>query len=273
MITQISNHNVCLWPMKEGRLATNIGRYSRISLVGELSLDRIRCSRICVVGAGALGNEVLKNLVLYGPKKLTLVDSDIVQRSNLGRCFLFTSGDAEEGIKKVKAAARTLRVMNDEVDLEEVDMDARELDDEFYARFDAVAGCVDNISSRLHVNSNCYFRNVPYVDGGLDGLLGRVHVVIPPDGPCYQCSVNATHMAVMDRDFTCSGREANTPRRRVPSEPSVSSIVGSMQSLEIVKLLSGKADGGKMYIYNGADNVVESMEVEIGDNCDNHGGA
>ena len=248
------------------------GRYSRISLVTDLDLSTIRQSKICVVGAGALGNEVLKNMVLYGPKKLTVVDNDRVEKSNLGRCFLFTSSDARAGRKKADAAIESLGRMNEEVELEALVSDAREFDDEFFSCFDAVAGCVDNISSRLHINSNCYHRNIPYVDGGLDGLMGRVQVVIPPSGACYQCSLNATHMAVLDRDFTCTGKEANIHRRMVPSEPSVSAITASIESLEIVKLLSGIQDDGIMFIYNGRKNELDRIEVQIGRECDVHGG-
>lgn len=258
--------------MNRGGLSLAGGRYSRITLVKDLDLSAIRLSRICVVGAGALGNEVLKNLVLYGPSKLAVVDNDRVEKSNLGRCFLFTSSDARAGRKKVDAAIESLGRMNEEVELEAIANDVRELDDSFFSVFNVVAGCVDNISSRLHINSNCYHRKVPYVDGGIDGLMGRVQVVIPPSGPCYQCSLNATHMAVLDRDFTCTGREANIHRRMVPSEPSVSAITASIESLEIVKLLSGMSDAGIMYIYNGKRNELDRIEVQIGTGCDVHGG-
>lgn len=246
-------------------------RYGRITSVRELDLSTIRKCSICVVGAGALGNEVLKNIVLYGPKELTVLDFDRVERSNLGRCFLFSREDAETGIRKADAAASAIGRMNDDVEVRALAEDARSLDHEFFSGFDMVLGCMDNIASRLHVNANCYYCGVPYVDGGIDGLAGRVQVVIPPDGACYQCTVNATHMSVVDLGYTCTGREANVPRRLVPSEPSVSSLTGSLQSLEAARIAAGKGEAGRMLLYNGLRNELESVIVSVSGVCDNHG--
>ena len=259
--------------MKEGRPAAFNDRYSRTRRVSELNHQSIMQSELCVVGAGALGNEVLKNIVLYGAKRLTIVDRDRVESSNLGRCFLFTSEDAAAGIMKVDAARRSLHAINDDVEIESRACDARELDGSFFRQFDAVVGCVDNIATRLHINSNCYFCSVPYIDGGLDGLRGRIQVVTPPDGACYQCSVNATHMSVAEREYTCTGREANVPRRIIAAEPSVSSITASMQTLELMKLLSGRGSRDVIIIYDGSRNMLETVAVEKEKGCDNHGGS
>ncbi len=246
-------------------------RYARIRIVTALDFERIRHSTICVAGAGALGNEVLKNMALYGPRKLVVVDNDSVDLSNLGRCFLFTEEDALSGRGKADAACESLRRINSDVEFEGRECDVLELDRAFFSVFDAVIGCLDNINARLHVNSNCYYAGVPYIDGGLDGLTGRVQVVVPPEGACYQCTLNASHMKVLDRYFSCSGRETNIPRRRVPAEPSVSALIGSIQSLEAAKLLSGKAQGDSMQFYDGAMNWLENISVAIEPGCDNHG--
>lgn len=248
------------------------GRYGRIGLIGALSIEALREASICVAGAGALGNEVLKNLVLYGPRKLTVIDNDRVEESNLGRCFLFSESDAERGAPKAETAVGRLRQINGEVPLQAVASDLRDLDHSFYSSFDIVLGCVDNIAARLHLNSNCYYRGVPYIDGGLDGLRGRVQVVLPPDSACYQCTVNASHMAALDRLYTCDGRVANVPRRIIGTEPCVASLVGSMQSLEAVKVLSGRGKGGVVHLYDGIRNALQSISVDIDCGCDNHGG-
>lgn len=245
-------------------------RYGRMRLLKDLDTGKIRSSSVCVVGAGTLGNEMLKNMILYGPKKLTVVDNDRVEKSNLGRCFLFNVSDAKEGRKKVDAAFDSLSRINEEVSLECVDSDARELEGEFFRDFDLVAGCVDNISSRLHINAHCYHAGTPYIDGGLDGLFGRVQIVTPPDGACYQCTVNASHMTLLDRAHRCDGSEANVANRRIPSEPSVSSITASIQSLEAAKLLSGRKNGGVVYLYDGRTNLLEGIETAISSQCDNH---
>lgn len=239
-------------------------------LLQELDSERLRRASVCVVGVGTLGNELLKNMVLYGPRDVTIVDNDTVEISNLGRCFLFTASDASDGRKKVDAAQESLTRINDEVKVECIDSDARDLDSDFFGGFDLVAGCVDNIASRLHINSHCYFAGTPYIDGGLDGLFGRIQVVTPPNGACYQCTVNASHMAIVDRAYRCNGNEALVANRRIPSEPSVSAITASIQSLEAAKLLSGQRNGGLIYIYDGRTNHLEGISAEINSGCDNH---
>lgn len=254
----------------EAKLLEAEDRYARMRLLEELDSDRLRGASVCVVGVGTLGNELLKNLVLYGPKEVTIVDNDRVERSNLGRCFLFTTKDAIGRRKKVDAAIESLRRINEEVTVKSVDTDVREIESEFFRGFDLVAGCVDNISSRLHLNSHCYFVRTPYIDGGLDGLFGRVQVVTPPDSACYQCTVNASHMALVDRAYRCNGDEAAIANRRIPSEPSVAAITASIQSLEAAKILSGKKNGGAVFIYDGRTNLLENVEAAISGDCDNH---
>ena len=82
--------------------------------------DRIAAAKIMVVGCGALGNEVLKNLALMGAEHLTLVDFDRVVSGNLSRSVLFTRADAEEGRNKVDVAAERLVRINPRISVKTV---------------------------------------------------------------------------------------------------------------------------------------------------------
>jgi hypothetical protein len=92
----------------------------------------------------------------------------------------------------------------------DANISAREMkvqDTEDWTAFDIILGCLDNIAARLHVNANAYYFNIPYVDGGTDGMIGKVQNVLP-GGPCLQCSMNRSHYAVMETRFSCTGKES-----------------------------------------------------------------
>ncbi len=246
-------------------------RYSRVRLVDGIDLDAVQSSRICIIGAGALGNEVVKNLVLYAPSLITVVDRDVVETTNLGRCFLFSRADADKSRSKVEVVRSRAREINPDCNLRAMRTDAERLNYTFFSKYTLVIGCVDSVKTRLHINSNCFFAGTPYVDGGIDGLIGRVQVVIPPAGACYECTVNGSHLSTIDRTYTCTGREANTYSRHIGSEPSIPGIIGSVQSLEAIKIISGIRQNGVLMMFDGMTTSIEEIVTEVNPNCQNHG--
>ena len=85
-------------------------RYSRLRLIGWWDQERLASARVLVVGAGALGNEVLKNLALVGIGTVLIVDFDEIEKSNLARSVLFRTSDC--GRPKAEVAAESMREMN-----------------------------------------------------------------------------------------------------------------------------------------------------------------
>ncbi|MEM3852544.1 MAG: ThiF family adenylyltransferase, partial [Methanomassiliicoccales archaeon] len=206
-----------------------ISRYSRMEKLGNVSLTDIRRASVCVVGAGALGNEVVKSLVLYGVGRLTIVDNDRVVTSNLGRCALFTEKDAEQHAYKADALSRSVSALNPDSIVAPLKIRAQQIDYSFFATQDVIIGCVDNIETRLFLDSVCFEKRIPYIDGGVEGMFGRVQVVVPPMTACYTCTINGTHSDVLDRRFGCDGEERSLPSRLIPSEPCIVSAVASIQ--------------------------------------------
>jgi molybdopterin/thiamine biosynthesis adenylyltransferase len=246
-------------------------RYSRVRLVRGIDLNAVQSSRICIIGAGALGNEVAKNLMLYAPSLITVVDRDSVETTNLGRCFLFSIADADESRSKAEALRSRAAEINPDCNLRAMHTDAEKLDHHFFSGYSLVIGCVDSVKTRLHINANCFFAGTPYIDGGIDGLNGRVQVVMPPEGACYECTLNGSHMSAVDRTYTCTGREANVHSRHIGSEPSVPGIIGSIQSLEAIKILSGLRKKGVLMMFNGLTTSIDEIIMEVNPDCQNHG--
>ena len=222
--------------------------------------DRIAAARLMVVGCGALGNEVLKNLALLGAEHLTLVDFDRVEVGNLSRSVLFTKEDAEAGRYKVDAARDRLKGMNPALEVQTIRGDiAYDVGLGLVREMDVVIGCVDNRWARYCINRLCMRADVPWVDGGIGTLEGTVRVFAPGEN-CYACNLGPEGLKDMARRQPCSGvicREEEAGK--APTTPMIASVIGAVQVQEALKLLHPEAlaDGsltslcGKMFYYEG----------------------
>jgi len=245
------------------------GRYHRISLVRELDLQRIQNAKICVIGAGSLGNEVLKNFALYGISGITVVDYDYITTSHLSRCLLFREEDAAVRAPKAVVASRRISELMGKGDVNFKNARIQELEVGFLASFDVVVGCFDNVETRVFTDTVCYHNRIPYVDGGINGLYGRVQVVIPPETPCFCCTLNGSHSDIIDTSFSCNGNEIAYPTKYTPAEPAMASDVGGIQCLEALKVLSGNRSG-KLILINGKVLDVQTLDIAVSENCPNH---
>lgn len=174
-------------------------RYSRQMLfqpIGKTGQEKIRKKHVLILGCGALGTANAENLVRAGIGKLTLIDRDYVEWSNLQRQHLFTEQDAIDQIPKVIAARNKLRLINSEVKIEPVIMDAtansllRYLDG-----VDVVIDATDNFDARLMMNDVMQKQNIPWVFGSCVGSTGMSFTILPGETPCLQCILDATQVS------------------------------------------------------------------------------
>ncbi|MCL2786554.1 MAG: ThiF family adenylyltransferase [Methanomassiliicoccaceae archaeon] len=243
-------------------------RFDRSSRIGWMDLERIRSARCLVAGAGALGNEAVKCLVLSGFRDITVVDMDDVVTSNLNRCVFFREGDVMSGTKSEILAARASEI-DQNVRITPRCMKVQEMDD--WENFDLIIGCLDNITARLHVNANAYYFKIPYVDGGTDGMTGKVQTVLP-GGPCLQCSMNKSHYDVTEARFSCTGKESVFYVPKMAAEITTTSVIAAMQLREAVKIASGcenRCVRNAAY-YDGMSGETTVVEIKRDDGCDNH---
>jgi len=247
-------------------------RWERSRRVGWIDLDRVSESHAMVVGAGALGNEVVKNLVLSGFRNITLVDMDRVVRSNLNRCLFFNEADAERRSFKAEVLAQKAAVLDPQVRIEAITTRVQEVDKYLFEKSDLIFGCLDNIAARLHVNAHCFFHERPLVDGGTLGTLGKVQVVLPPDTPCLQCATNRTHSRVLEKRYSCSGSEVSYFEPKLAAEITTTSVIAAIQVREGLKIVSGLRNECLKHImfYNGLKNTNEVLEVPLDEDCPVH---
>lgn len=246
-------------------------RFDRSKRILWLDIDSLSSARVLVVGAGALGNEVVKNLALSGVGNITVVDMDHVVVSNLNRCLFFRNQDAQRRGMKAQLVAEGAKELHPECRL--TAWVGRVEDMPFpWQGFDVVLGCLDNVMARLYVNAHSYHHGIPYVDGGTDGFRGKVQVVNPPEGPCLQCGMNGSHQKILEKRFSCTGSDVSFFMPKMAAEITTTSVIAAIQVREALKILSGRSDMciRNVLFYDGESG--ESVVLEMGklEGCQNH---
>lgn len=247
-------------------------RWDRSRRIRWLDMGRVQAARFLVVGAGALGNEVVKDLVLAGARRITLVDMDHVVRTNLNRCVLFRDGDSTERRFKAEVVAERAMELDPGTDVQPFVGRVEELPETSWKEHDVVLGCLDNVGARLHTNSFAYFNDVPYVDGGTDGHAGRVQVVVPPSTPCLQCGLNRSHYRIMDKRNSCTGADVSYYRPKMAAEITTTAMTAAVQVREVLKIVSGRGDAvlHNVLYFNGLFNTWDVLEMTVDPFCPMH---
>lgn len=216
-------------------MAVGESRYRKQTLfapLGEEGQARIQRGRVLVVGCGALGSVIAETLVRAGVGFVRIVDRDFVELSNLQRQVLFDERDVAERLPKAVAASRKLAVINSGVTVEALVADVR-ADNvaELVRGIDVILDGTDNFETRLLINDASLEFNIPWVNGGCVGSHGQVMTIIPGQTPCFRCLVE---------DVPEPGSSETCDTAGVIG-PAVN-IVASLQCVDALKLLAGKAD-------------------------------
>lgn len=166
-------------------------RYSRQRLfapIGQAGQSRLAQKHVLIVGAGALGASSAETLVRAGIGKLTIVDRDYVEWSNLQRQQLYTEEDAKQRLPKAIAAQNRLRSINSEVDVcaQVMDVSAREIA-QLAADTDLILDASDNFEIRMIINDISQKLSIPWIYGSAVGSYGIVAVIVPSQTPCLNC--------------------------------------------------------------------------------------
>lgn len=246
-------------------------RYARLRLISWWDQSRLAGARVMVVGAGALGNEVLKNLALVGIGRVDIVDLDRVETANLSRSVLFRAGD--RGRPKAEVAAAAVRALNPDVRVQAVCGNVQTaVGLGWFRRADVVIGCLDNREARWWVNRCCWKMARPWIDGGIQELNGVVKVFTPPRGACYECAMTENDYRLMNLRYRCPpGRVDEVAEGNVPTTPTIAAMIGGWQTQEALKLLHGMPVGeGEALVYNGQTNRFYRTQFQRREDCGSH---
>ncbi len=246
-------------------------RFSRLRLIPWWNEEKIRETRVLVVGAGALGNEVLKNLALLGFKQIVVVDLDRIEESNLSRAVLYRTEDV--GQFKAEVAAEAVKALSPEAMVQP--LVANILYDCGLGLFhwsDLIIAGLDNREARLWINRAAWKMKRPWVDGAIEGINGVARVFVPGSPPCYECTLGETDWALLERRMSCNllAREEETAGK-VPTTPTISSIIAAVQVQEAVKLIHGLPTlAGRGYIFEGLNHTSYVVEYTENPDCMSH---
>ncbi|GGF34128.1 thiazole biosynthesis adenylyltransferase ThiF [Halobacillus andaensis] len=170
-------------------------RQERFKPIGVQGQEKLISKHVLVIGAGALGTSSAEQLVRGGVGKLTIVDRDYVEWSNLQRQQLFTEKDAKQRIPKAKAAESKLKEINSEVQIKGHIMDVqREELERLIDGVDVVLDATDNFDTRMLVNDVCQKHRIPWIYGGCVGSHGMSFTILPGETPCLQCLLESVPM-------------------------------------------------------------------------------
>ncbi len=166
-------------------------RYSRQILftpIGEKGQQTIAKKHVLIVGIGTLGTQSSEMLVRAGIGKLTIVDRDYVEASNLQRQQLFTEEDAKKRMPKVIAAEQRLRAMNSEVNIDARIMDVTPIElEELVKGVDLILDGTDNFDIRMMINDIAQKHQIPWIYGSCVGSYGISYTILPGITPCLHC--------------------------------------------------------------------------------------
>jgi molybdopterin/thiamine biosynthesis adenylyltransferase len=206
-------------------------RYSRqimLPAIGIEGQERLQGSHALIIGLGGLGSPVSIYLAAAGVGRLTLVDFDRVDLTNLQRQIVHTTGRI--GQPKVESARDALEALNPEVGVHCIprQLEAAELLEQVAAS-DVVIDGSDNFATRFAVNKACFAAGTPLVAGAAIRWEGQVSVFSGRKGPCYQCLYPADGQV----DESCSANGILAP---------VVGMIGSLQATEAIKVLTGAGE-------------------------------
>lgn len=208
-------------------------RYSRQILFPGIAAggqQRLSVSHAAIVGCGALGCTQAMLLARAGVGRLTLIDRDYVERSNLQRQVLFDESDASASLPKAIAAQKRLAAINSEIDVRAVveDLDARNID-ELLDGADVIVDATDNFETRYLVNDWSVRESVPWIYGAAVASYGITMPILPQRGACFRCIYPSPP----------SGDQPTCETAGVLN--SVTTAIGAWQAASALKILSGSA--------------------------------
>ena len=236
-------------------------RYSRHILLDEIGIEgqeRILAAHALIVGAGGLGSPAALFLGSAGVGRLTLVDDDVVDLTNLQRQIAHTT--ERVGHTKVASAAQAVHAINPQVQVEAI---AQRVDglalDALVAQADVVLDCTDNYRTRQAINAACVRAGKPLVAGAAIRFDGQISVYDPRgrDTPCYACLFPPD---ARFEEVACSTMGVFAP---------MVGIIGTMQAAEALKLIAGvgRSLAGRLLMLDGRDMQWTEMRTQRDPGC------
>lgn len=246
-------------------------RFSRFRLIGWWDQPRLASAKVLLVGVGAIGNEVLKNLALLGIGNVFVADLDTIENSNLSRSILFRAGDA--GRPKAVVAAERAREIYPGLRAEPFHGNVvYDLGLGIYRWADVIVGGLDNREARVAINRAASRAGKIWIDGAIERLDGVARVFDPACGPCYECTMSEVDWKMLEARRSCALLTRNEMEQgKVPTTPTTASVIAGIQCQEAVKLLHGlEVLSGRGFVFEGTSHQSYVVSYTRKDDCLSH---
>ena len=250
------------------------------TLLSWFKKDKVKNARVLVAGAGALGNEVVKNLALFGVGHIYVCDFDQIEISNLTRSVLFREEDAYNHAYKAEIVAKRAKEINPQIEVTPIVGNLfSEVGFGLYKAVDVIIGCLDSRIARYQLNRLSLRAGKTWIDGSIENLTGVVKVYTPGVS-CYECGLSREDFNnIMLRTGCADVVRTQTSAGRVATTPISASIIGAMQVQEAMKVIHTeegqpvpfKTLSGKMWRFEGMTNAVNVYKYSSWkNNCPAH---
>jgi molybdopterin/thiamine biosynthesis adenylyltransferase len=246
-------------------------RFSRFRLLHWWDQELIRNAKVLVIGAGALGKEILKNLALLGFQRVVVVDADRIELSNLSRSVLYRPSDI--GQSKAATAARAYRELYEAATVRALTANVLwDIGVGLFGWADLILAGLDNREARLWINRCAWLTGRPWIDGAIEGLNGVARVFLPGVPPCYECTLGETDWQILERRMSCNllTRE-EMAGGKVPTTPTTSSVIAGIEVQEALKQLHGlPVLAGRGWVFDGLQHTSYVVEYTENPDCASH---
>lgn len=247
------------------------GRFSRFQLIQWWDQPLLARSKVLVIGAGALGNEILKNLALLGVGNVFVADLDKVENSNLSRSVLFREQDC--GTPKSEVAVRRMKEIYPGVKAQAFTGNVvYDLGLGVYKWADVVIGGLDNREARVAINQSAARAGRVWIDGAIERLEGVARVFNPATGPCYECTMSEVDWKMLNARRSCALLTRQEMQGgKVPTTPTTASVVAGIQCQEAIKLLHGRETlNGQGFVFDGSTHQSYMVSYKRKPDCPGH---
>ena len=229
-------------------MITDFKRYEKNTNAFSIAeVEAVHGKSVVIVGCGGLGGYVAMTLARFGVGRLTLIDGDVFDTSNLNRQLFCTEGNL--GKSKALEAKEALALVNSDVRVTAI---VERLDEgncgRLLAGHDAAVDCLDNVPARLTLESGCEEAGIPLIHGAIGGFFGQVSCVFPGDGTLHTLY---------------AGHESRSSSSQAGNPPFTPQMVASVQCSEVLKLLAGKEGllRKKLLLMDLSNNAFHTVEL------------
>jgi len=227
-------------------------RYKRqMMLFGDEGQERLKKAHIFIAGAGGLGSPIAIYLAVAGVGTLTIVDMDVVDRSNLNRQILHF--DTDTGKKKTVSAEEKLRALNSDIIVNAIDEEIGGANaSRLVGRADGIVDAMDNFPTRYLLNEVALEKKIPLFHGAIRGFHGQATTILPGKTPCFRCIFPKA-----------------PPKEAFPVVGTTPGIIGTVQANEVLKYLLGRGNllTGRLFVWDGLESRADEICVEADPCC------